>query len=197
MGAHGQRPRSQEERSAATRRRLCTATVQCLAARGYNGTSTAEIARSAGLSQGAIFRHYPTKTDLMADAADQLYDDLRGAYRTAIERAADAEDVVAHGVRALWDLYQRDDMVASNELVMAARTDQALRRALRPVLARNAAANVALATELLPTTTTAASVLDTVLWAMQGAAMDAHIGVAPPTIEGFLATVTDILRRQN
>ncbi|HUX47181.1 MAG TPA: TetR/AcrR family transcriptional regulator [Desulfosporosinus sp.] len=33
--------------------------------KGYNGSTTAEIARSAGVAEGTIFRHFATKKDLL------------------------------------------------------------------------------------------------------------------------------------
>lgn len=35
------------------------------AEKGYSGTSTKEIARKAGVAEGTIFRHYPTKKELL------------------------------------------------------------------------------------------------------------------------------------
>lgn len=186
--------RTQAERSAQTRRRLCDAVVATLAEGGYAGTSTAEVAARAGLSQGAVFRHYPTKAHLLAAAAEQLYDDLRAAYRAAIDEAAGADDIADALIRRLWEVFQGEEMIASNELVVAARTDGALRTALRPVLARNAAANQHLAAELLPPPGLAPGLVDTVLWAMQGAAMDAHVVDDPEAVRAFLDTLVALAR---
>ncbi|GAA4044743.1 TetR/AcrR family transcriptional regulator [Nonomuraea soli] len=46
-------------------RRLLRAAVELLAARGYGGASTREIAERAGLSPAAMYVHFPTKAELL------------------------------------------------------------------------------------------------------------------------------------
>jgi AcrR family transcriptional regulator len=46
-------------------RRILDAALEMFAEQGYAGTSTSEIARRAGVSEAAIFRHYRTKKDLL------------------------------------------------------------------------------------------------------------------------------------
>src|SRR5438445_13582345 len=40
------------------------AAVELFAARGFDGVSIADIAAAAGVSQGALYRHYPSKEEL-------------------------------------------------------------------------------------------------------------------------------------
>lgn len=42
--------------------------TRLFAERGYDATPVAEIARAAGVSEGAIFRHFKTKEDLLLEA---------------------------------------------------------------------------------------------------------------------------------
>lgn len=186
--------RTQTERSTATRARLCAAAVESLAARGYAGATTADIAARAGLSQGALFRHYPTKADLFADAAESLYDEVRETVRARLESAGEASDVVAASVRALWEIFTLPTMTASYELVMAARTDPALRDALQPVLERNTSANVSLAAGVLPEGLATPAVVNLVIWSIQGAAMDAFVGVGEQEIEDLIQTIAGLAR---
>lgn len=46
-------------------RRILDAALEMFAEQGYAGTATAEIAKKAGVSEAAIFRHYKTKKDLL------------------------------------------------------------------------------------------------------------------------------------
>ncbi|MFA5889998.1 MAG: TetR/AcrR family transcriptional regulator [Actinomycetota bacterium] len=186
--------RTQTERSAATRARLCAAAIESLAERGYAGATTADIAARAGCSQGALFRHYPTKADLFADAAEALYDDVREVVRARLESAGEATDAVAASVRALWDVFRLPSMTASYELVMAARTDPALREALRPVLERNTAANVTLAAGVLPQGLATPGIVNLVIWAIQGAAMDAFVGVVDQEVDELIQTIATLAR---
>jgi AcrR family transcriptional regulator len=188
--------RTQAERSAATRRKLERAAIVSLAQRGYAGASTTEIARRAGLSQGALFRHYASKADLLAAAADRVYAEMRAAYRRAFS-AQQAEGGTRSAIRILWDLFRRPEMRASYELAIAARTDPSLRRALEPVFVRHTAQNQAAAAELSPGTRFASpAVLTTVIWAIQGAAMDSSVTLDRDEEEQFLETLTGFAQRE-
>src|SRR3990172_268817 len=46
-------------------RRILDAALEMFAEQGYSGTATSEIAKKAGVSEAAIFRHYKTKKDLL------------------------------------------------------------------------------------------------------------------------------------
>ena len=48
-----------------TRERILTAARQLFTERGYHGTATRLIAQAAGISEGAIFRHFESKKDLL------------------------------------------------------------------------------------------------------------------------------------
>ncbi len=47
------------------RQDILEAGLKLFAEKGYNGSTTAEIARAAGVAEGTIFRHFPTKKDLL------------------------------------------------------------------------------------------------------------------------------------
>lgn len=54
--------------SEAVRERLLRAAAEVFVERGYEGAGTAEIARRAGLSVGAIYSNYGTKAELLGHA---------------------------------------------------------------------------------------------------------------------------------
>lgn len=47
------------------RQDIVEASLRIFAKKGYNGSTTAEIARTAGVAEGTIFRHFATKKDLL------------------------------------------------------------------------------------------------------------------------------------
>jgi AcrR family transcriptional regulator len=50
--------------TAARRGQIVGAAMKCFAERGFEGTTTRMLARAAGVSEGLIFRHFPTKRSL-------------------------------------------------------------------------------------------------------------------------------------
>lgn len=126
-----QRGRTQAERRAATQAALLDATVAALVEVGYAGASTPEISRRAGVSQGALFRYWPSKGDLLADAAVHLLDRVVVAYEEAFAQRPAASPREA--LDALWETYRRPELQAAVELYVAARTDPDLAAALARV----------------------------------------------------------------
>src|SRR5258708_12185022 len=51
-------------RSAGVKTKVERAAVDLFAANGFDGVSIADIAARAGVSQGALYRHYPSKEEL-------------------------------------------------------------------------------------------------------------------------------------
>jgi AcrR family transcriptional regulator len=54
--------------AAETRERLLRAAADVFAERGYDGTRVADVAASAGVSNGALYAHFSSKADLMVTA---------------------------------------------------------------------------------------------------------------------------------
>src|SRR3954451_22962343 len=66
--------RSQAERRADSRQRLLDAAIACLAEAGYARTTVAAVLARAGLSNGAMWRHFPTKAALVTAAVAETGD---------------------------------------------------------------------------------------------------------------------------
>ena len=81
--------------AAETRERLLRAAADVFAERGYDGTRVADIAAAAGVSNGALYAHFPSKADLLVDA-------LR-----------------THGRRLLADLFAADPNRSITEMLLA------------------------------------------------------------------------------
>ncbi len=142
--------RTQAERREATIGKLLLATVECLSELGYSGTSTAAICKRAGVSQGGLFRHFGTRLELVAAATEQIG---RGNVATIEQLRAEAHagTVDAHTLLHLARTLARSEPHAAwHEVMVAARTDPDLRRAVNPALGRYEAALHALARTLLP-----------------------------------------------
>jgi AcrR family transcriptional regulator len=133
--------RTQEERRNATRGALLEATIATLVEQGYRGTTTLAVERRAGVSRGARIHHFANKAALLGGVADYLYEQLSDFYAEAFDgltrRQESDIDRLRHGLRELWEIYQRPHFTAVLELNMAARTDPELQQALLAVAHRH------------------------------------------------------------
>ncbi|HZU75165.1 MAG TPA: helix-turn-helix domain-containing protein, partial [Dehalococcoidia bacterium] len=82
MVQHGERADARLNRE-----RLLTAAAGEFAAHGLNA-EIKEIAERAGLSVGAVYRHFPSKDDLVAAVLDQVL----GEFDRVLDAAAAVED---------------------------------------------------------------------------------------------------------
>lgn len=80
------RPSSQERQAG-----LIAAAASLFAAKGFNGTTTREIARAAGVSEALVFKHFPTKRALYAAilAEKVSVDELLGAVEESARKRDD------------------------------------------------------------------------------------------------------------
>jgi len=122
-------PRTQEERSSATRAALLDATIDCLIEFGYAGTSTTKVAERAGVTRGAQMHHFGQKAPLVVAAL------LRLAERRRKELLAHKlpEDPTPHqALDLMWSTFSGPLFTAALELWIAARTDPELAEHLLP-----------------------------------------------------------------
>lgn len=131
---------AQADRRAATRSRLLEASMDCLVEQGHVAFTTTDVVRRSGCSRGALFDHFPSKDDLLAATIEHLFDELRDDYEARFRRLRPAQRTLRRALRLLTDLFDDPRLLAAYGLYTAARTDQALRAALEPVvLAHNKA----------------------------------------------------------
>jgi len=166
--------RTQAERRAHTRELLLEATVRCLETVGYAHTTTTEVCRLAGVSQGALFKHFPTKAALMSGTAAYLFAGLIADYRRRFSRLPDGRGRLAAAIDLLWALFETPRMHAAFELYVAARTEPDLARSLKPVADEHHENLHALARDLFPTAGRAPrfdALVDLIIGAFQGTAL--------------------------
>lgn len=167
-------PRKQAERRASTQAALLDATVQALRELGYARTTTTEIVARAGVSQGALFRYFPTKEALLSAAATALCASLFPRFRAAMQSRGKGADPVERVVRGVWRVFKTDEVRVLHELYAAAPNEPALKKALQPVLAAHREKTLEVAREMIPELAGSPhfeAAVDVVLAAMTGAAL--------------------------
>lgn len=126
----------QAQKSAATRKLIIEAAIQCFVDLGYGRTTTMRIAEAAGLSRGAMLHHFPSKIDIVKAAVDELHFKRLKAFRKSIMQAPAAGKGRVHvAVQAYWQHVRHPTFVAFFELSVAARTDPELEAILKPAQA--------------------------------------------------------------
>jgi AcrR family transcriptional regulator len=123
--------RTQEERSTATRERLLDATIECLIELGYAKTTTSEIVRRAGVSRGAQVHHFPTKAELVQSAIVHLAHRQFAQLKAGLDQLNSRDDQFSGAIDLIWESYSGPLFTAALELIVAARTDESLRPAVK------------------------------------------------------------------
>jgi len=115
----------QAEKSDQTRRLILDAAIVCLSEIGYTQTTMTMIAKTAGLSRGAMQYHFETMTDVLRATLAHIQELRLGALRrTARETARGAEgDGFTARVEGLWRFMFEPVSIAYFEISVASRTD--------------------------------------------------------------------------
>jgi AcrR family transcriptional regulator len=137
-------------RAQATRGKLLDASAELLTERGYSRLSTAAVAERAGVAHGTLFKHFPTKSALMAATTERVLGDVIGEFLEMARDFAGQPAPIDDALRAVWSLFRSERLQATLELYVAARTDEALREALRPIFTMHRSAFLSAARALLP-----------------------------------------------
>ncbi|HLJ70835.1 MAG TPA: TetR/AcrR family transcriptional regulator, partial [Roseiarcus sp.] len=82
---------SRKEQKDATQRRLIEVGLDFFASRGFAGSNTADFAKAAGVSHGAVFLHFPTREVLVLRVLDAFGDRLSAALKAAMQGEATFE----------------------------------------------------------------------------------------------------------
>ena len=140
-----------QARAMRTRQRIIDAATALLRDEGLSGVRTAAVARQAGVSEGALFRHFRTKPQLLGATLASVLASLYDRFAVSLaERASSDGDVVRLGVDALWEVYTDPALYGGFEVFLAARTDPDLRAITGPVLRAHIEREIQLARTLFP-----------------------------------------------
>lgn len=121
---------TQAQRRAISREKILDAAVDCLAERGYAGTTFPEVLRRAGLSNGALWRHFRSKAELLVAAVLHAESRLVPPEDDQPRPERPAATQVDAAVEHLWSYARSPAFQALIELLRASRSDPELRAAL-------------------------------------------------------------------
>ncbi|OBF83302.1 TetR family transcriptional regulator [Mycobacterium sp. 852002-51163_SCH5372311] len=131
-------PRTQQQRREETVARLLEACIATIIEVGYARASAAEITKRAGVSVGALFRHFATMGDFMAATASEV---LRRQLEQGIKQVAAIppdQPPLEAALTILRDITRGPGNAVLYELLVAARTDAKLKATLQQELGQYA-----------------------------------------------------------
>jgi AcrR family transcriptional regulator len=131
--------RTQQQRREETVGRLLEASIDTIIEVGYARASAAVITKRAGVSVGALFRHFETMGDFMTATA---YEVLRRQLETFTKQVAEIpadRPALEAALAILRDITSGPTNAVLYELMIAARTDEKLKATLQNVLGQYSA----------------------------------------------------------
>ena len=144
----GKRTHAQMRRE--MRFRLIGATITTLVDRGYSATSVQNICEEAGVSKGALFRHFPTRLSLLVATGRYAYQQLVGEFAEDFKSIQTGEKFARDLLVLMRNSSSTELQLAGNELQLASRTDNALADALQPINASYGRGVNRLAAQIFP-----------------------------------------------
>jgi AcrR family transcriptional regulator len=130
--------RTQQQRREETVARLLEASIDTIVEVGYARASAAVIAKRAQVSDGALFRHFPTMSDFMAATAQEVMRRQLGLFAKRVAEIPADRPALQEAVTVHWEVTANPTNTVLVELLVAARTDEKLRATLQEVLAEYA-----------------------------------------------------------
>lgn len=187
--------RTQAERRQTTRAALLSAALECLVESGMAGLTTTEVCRRAGLSQGALFKHFSSKSALLAATTQHLFGQMRTDFEAAFLALPARRRSPRRGLDLLWEQMFDPRLAAAYELYTIARTDEELRGALGPVMREHVQRTYALSATLFPGHSAARvrDVIDLVTLAIQGLVLDQMALPSPDDCKRLRRTLDEVV----
>ncbi len=126
--------RTQQQRREETVARLLEASIATIIEVGYARASAAVITKRAGVSVGALFRHFDTMGDFMAATAQEVGRRQLDSFTKQVAEIPSDTPALEEVLKILRDLTGNSINAVLYELTIAARTDEKLNAALQKVL---------------------------------------------------------------
>jgi AcrR family transcriptional regulator len=131
--------RTQQQRREETVARLLDASIDTVIDVGYARASAAVIAKRAQVSDGALFRHFPTMGDFMAATAREVMRRQLDLFTKQVAEIPADKPALEAALTVMRDVTGNATNTVMYELMVAARTDEKLRATLQEVLTEYAA----------------------------------------------------------
>jgi AcrR family transcriptional regulator len=194
---------TQAQRRANTRQALLDAAAELLVDEGLAGFTTAAVTQRSGLSNGALFSHFPTRLELLAATVEHILSGLREGYETTFAGLIDTGASPATLLELLWESMNDTRFAAVLGVYTQARTDPDLFLALNPIVVKHGSfvgqinRRVVASFEHDPARAETTALLGTIaILAMQGLAVSHMVGASMSAARPMIDTFAQLLELQ-
>jgi AcrR family transcriptional regulator len=94
-----------------TRTRILKAALRLFARRGYDGTTTRDLAEAAEVAEGTLFRHFPNKKAILVEVATQGWIEILTDLLTELSEMGSYKAVAQVMRRRMLHLHENADML--------------------------------------------------------------------------------------
>ena len=184
--------RTQAERRHDTLLKLHEATVACIVNNGFSRLTTTDIARTAGMSQGALFRYYPTKTAAVVGATRYLFSKVMQDFAQLLGEARTPD--LTRLADDLWVWFASPNFVAISRLLAESSADIELKDAIQPIVAEHRQNTHQLIQRIFPEPgqNLMRTAAHAVIFLMQGLATEKHLVSGDAIERDILQAVRDL-----
>ncbi|MDH6059122.1 TetR/AcrR family transcriptional regulator [Chrysosporum bergii ANA360D] len=94
-----------------TRTRILQAAQKLFASKGFDGTTTRDLAQAAGVAEGTLFRHFANKKSILVEVATNGWVDILTDLLTELSEMGSYKAVAQVMRRRMWNLHKNVDLM--------------------------------------------------------------------------------------
>ena len=99
---------TKEEKMPPGKKKTLEAAIKLFAKQGYNGTSTLQIAKEAGVSQATVFKYFKTKEDLLYSITLPVLPKLYLVFLGRVQNANSLQELIRYIVRDRFEFLEEN-----------------------------------------------------------------------------------------
>ncbi|MEH2263084.1 TetR/AcrR family transcriptional regulator [Nostoc sp.] len=96
---------------AQTRTRILEAAQRLFASKGFDGTTTRDLAQAAGVAEGTLFRHFPNKKAILVEVATSGWVEILTDLLTELSEMGSYKAVAQVMRRRMWNFQKNADLM--------------------------------------------------------------------------------------
>jgi len=99
---------TKEEKMPPGKKKTLESAIKLFAKQGYNGTSTLQIAKVAGVSQATVFKYFKSKEDLLYSIIVPVIPKLFSSFLGRVKKANSVQELISYVVRDRFEFLEEN-----------------------------------------------------------------------------------------